>query len=194
MMRLDEVKFFKAAATAVEQSLNLTPIIRAATGLSNGMASTNLVTCTGGDFFDLGAGVSFQLPADLTGCQAAPGYIYSEFHGTNDTVVDFETPRAFLNAGNAAQVPTGLARLRGCNMTPEMSELNSNTTCQTFSGCTGGGIVQMCTVENGSHVLYPNIAEPNFPDAFANLMKMAIDVKNARTAAPAPAAGAAPAN
>jgi poly(3-hydroxybutyrate) depolymerase len=146
--------------------------------------------------FDLVAGVSFPLGADISGCTPAAGTIYSEFHGTNDQVVAFAGNNA-IGAGPANEVPVQLAQLRGCDMTPAMSMLNSNTTCQTFNGCQGGGFVQMCTTQDGTHVLYPNIGqadEPDFADAFRSLLMQTIELKRSAGApAAAPAAPVAPA-
>jgi polyhydroxybutyrate depolymerase len=180
----DDIAFFRAAVSAVEQSLNFTPSVRASSGLSNGSAISNRVACEAGDMFDLVAGVSFPL-GDLTGCTPRAGTIYAEFHGTADAVVPF-AGFPVIGAAPASEVPQPFAQLRGCDMTPAMSTLNSNTMCQTFSGCAGGGFVQMCTTQNGQHVLYPNIGapdEPDFADAFRTLLMQTIELK--RSSAPA---------
>jgi hypothetical protein len=54
--------------------------------------------------------------------------------------------------------------------------LNSNTVCQRFSDCQGGGAVGMCTVTPGAHGLYPLVGqgdEPDFPDRFRALLREA---------------------
>ena len=192
-MQRDDIGFFRMAVTMVEQSLNLTPVLRASTGLSNGSAISNRVACEAGDMFDLVAGVSFPLGGDISGCTPAAGTIYTEFHGSNDQVVAFAGNPA-IGAAPADQAPVQLARLRGCDMTPAMSMLNSNTTCQTFNGCQGGGLVQMCTTQNGQHVLYRGVGqgeEPDFADAFRSLLMQTMELKlraAPATTTPAPVA------
>jgi poly(3-hydroxybutyrate) depolymerase len=86
-----------------------------------------------------------------------------------------------LTTGPANQVPRQLAQIRGCAAEPQTSRLNSNTTCQTFSGCAGGGIVQMCTIQGGNHVLYPFVGQgdeqPDFDTAFENLLEQAAQLR-----------------
>lgn len=178
---VDDIGFIQAAVTAVESSLGLKrdDIVRVQAGLSNGGAQTNFAFCTIGEFFDVYAPVSFPLPADLQGCQAAEGTIYNEFHGSADTLVNPAGSDA-LNSRKVTDIQS-IAELRGCDMQPQMSQLNRNTTCQTFTGCDGGGSVGMCLVEGGPHVLYGSIARPdNFPVAVGRMIEQARELKQAR--------------
>ena len=178
--RVDDIGFVRMAVEAVEKSLGLdaTKIRRGMGGLSNGSALTNLAACEASDFFDFFVGVSFPAPGDLTGCRPGQGTIFREFHGTSDTVVNFEGSRP-LNSAPADDL-SAMVQLRGCDANAEISRLNSNTMCQVFSGCEGGGSVGMCAVDGGSHVLYPNIAQPNYVDAVSDIIDEAREINRTR--------------
>jgi polyhydroxybutyrate depolymerase len=188
---IDDVRFARDAMEAVASSLKIQPAVRASSGISNGMAMSDRIACEAGDFFDLVAGVSFQLAArggaaglrDV--CKPAAGTTYEEFHATADEVVPFDgapggdaTSRA-LQTLPAMEAPRALAEIRGCNGTPQETMLNSNTVCQRFSGCPGGGAVGMCTVTPGAHGLYRLIGngnETNFADRFSALVREAAGI------------------
>jgi polyhydroxybutyrate depolymerase len=190
--RVDDLKYFGAVVDAVKTSLKLTPVVVASSGISNGMAIGNLITCTSdpvGRMFDVVAGVSFALPTNIEGCQARPGMFYSESHGTADTVVGIDGRGGFaaqINTGPAREVPKTLASLRGCATTAQETRVSDNTVCRTFSGCMGGGVVQMCEVANGQHGLYRNFDPAfTFDKVFENLLDQAVQFKTGATAAPA---------
>jgi polyhydroxybutyrate depolymerase len=190
--RVDDLKYFGAVINAVKTSLKLDPIVIASSGISNGMAIGNLVTCTDdpvGAMFDVVAGVSFALPSNIRGCRARPGMFYSESHGTADTVVGIDGrggSAALINTGPARETPKALAAMRGCDMNAKQTRVSDNTVCRTFSGCQGGGVVQMCEVAGGQHGLYRNFdAQFRFDKVFEAILDQAVEFKSGRVSPPA---------
>jgi polyhydroxybutyrate depolymerase len=145
-MNIDDVGFVRALVEHISGMLCVDPDRVFATGMSNGGFLSHRLACEAGDLVAaIGpvAGVLGVDPATCTG-RAVP---VMHFHGTSDFIVSY-------NGGIFRSVAETMAfwvEHNGCAAEPEVTFMMGDTTCETWSGCTDGADVVLCTIEGGGH-------------------------------------------
>jgi polyhydroxybutyrate depolymerase len=114
------------------------------TGMSNGGFMSHRLGCEAADTFAAIGSVTGALgliPA--TDCQPSRPMPVIQLHGTEDSLVDYDT----------MVVPTmdGWAERNGCDPSPTETFAMGDATCDTYRRCDEGVLVTFCTVDGGGH-------------------------------------------
>jgi poly(3-hydroxybutyrate) depolymerase len=152
---VDDVAFAKALVEKVKAAGCIDPKRVYATGFSMGGGMSHYLACHAADVFATVVPASFDLlQENEADCRPARPITVFSFRGTADNVVAY--------AGGASNPPNGLptihflgavgtfqkwAMLDGCTGSPTMGADG----CQTYSQCTAGVEVTLCTVDKGGH-------------------------------------------
>jgi polyhydroxybutyrate depolymerase len=149
---LDDVGLAVAIVDHVAAQWNVDPGRVYATGLSNGGALTHRIGCEAADVFAAIAPVSFPLGVvPLSACKPSQPISVIYFHGLGDTLVPYDGG-IFASAEESFAY---WAQVNGCTGTAEVTLQTGESRCVTFTRCTGGVEVTLCSLDGG-HVLYWN--------------------------------------
>lgn len=167
--RADDVQFIRNVVAQVRSSGNIAADRIYAAGLSNGGSMTQTLACEAADLFAAASAVAFGLSGGRTmkdivrNCAStlSEGIPVIHFHGTNDETVDYET--GVLDSLGAMDSLEAWRQVQKCSTDTTTVTLSSNTWCKTHSSCLDGVDVSMCTVDGGTHVLYPDVAGSGIP-------------------------------
>ena len=152
---VDDVGFVRALVEHISGMLCVDPDRVFATGMSNGGFLSHRLACEAGDLVAAIAPVAGVLGVPAENCtgRAVP---VMHFHGTADFIVGY-------NGGLFQSVADTMAfwvEHNGCEPEPEITFEMGDTTCETWSGCTDGADVTLCTIQNGGHCWPGNTACP----------------------------------
>jgi polyhydroxybutyrate depolymerase len=136
----DDVAFVDAMLASLESELCVDAKRIYATGLSNGGFMSHRLACERADRFAAVAPVAAM--NGMTTCSPSRPPSVIAFNGTADPLVDY---------GLAKTSITAWVTRNGCNATPTETFNNGDSHCDTYSGCTDGAEVVLCTVEDGGH-------------------------------------------
>jgi polyhydroxybutyrate depolymerase len=164
---VDDLGFAKALVAEIEKDGCIDPKRVYAVGYSMGGGISHYLACNAADVFASIAPAAFDLLVDSEEpCHPSRPITEITFRGTADTIVPY--------AGGASNPPNGLnvtihflgaqgtfqkwAQLDGCVGSPSAADSNG---CSTYSQCSGGVEVTLCTTQGGGHSPGdPNIAWP----------------------------------
>lgn len=121
-----------------------------ATGMSNGGFLSHRLACEAGDVIAAIAPVAGVLGIPEEDCTPPRAVPVMHFHGTNDTLVPYGGS-SFSGFPSVPDTMMGWAERNGCTAGPDETYDMGNSHCETWSGCTGGVSVTLCTVEGGGH-------------------------------------------
>lgn len=121
-----------------------------ATGMSNGGFLSHRLACEAGDVIAAIAPVAGVLGIPEEDCTPPRAIPVMHFHGTNDTLVPYGGS-SFTGFPSVPDTMMGWAERNGCTTGPDETYDVGNSHCETWTGCTGGVSVTLCTVEGGGH-------------------------------------------
>jgi polyhydroxybutyrate depolymerase len=136
----DDIGFVDAMLENLRQTLCIDPKRIYAAGLSNGGFMSHRLACERANVFAAVAPVAAY--NTMTTCDPARAIPMISFNGTKDPLVNYG-----LSQGSSSAWVTR----NGCNATPTETFKNGDSHCDTYSGCTGGGEIVFCTVDDGGH-------------------------------------------
>lgn len=142
----DDVGFLKAVVADIgkKSCIDLRRVY--ATGMSNGGFMSHRLGCEASDVFAAIAPVAGV--NGVTDCNPPRPVPVLHFHGTLDTLVDYN---GTIFPGVRASTQAWADR-NGCTDTdPEITFQNGATRCETWSHCSGGVKVTLCTSEGEGH-------------------------------------------
>jgi polyhydroxybutyrate depolymerase len=152
---VDDVAFAKALVTDVEKVVCVDVKRVYAVGFSMGGGMSNYLGCHGGDVFAAAGPASFDLTQQNVGdCTPLRPITMIEWRGKNDTTVPYAGGHSALVTGMALDFLGAVgtfqkwASLDGCTGNPSAADSNN---CQTYSQCSAGVQVTLCTDNNGGH-------------------------------------------
>jgi polyhydroxybutyrate depolymerase len=152
---VDDVAFAKALVAEVEKVACIDVKRVYAVGFSMGGGMSNYLGCHAGDVFAAAAPASFDLTQQNVGdCTPSRPITMIEWRGKNDTVVPYAGGHSALVTGMALDFLGAVgtfqkwASLDGCTGSPSAADSNN---CQTYSQCSAGVQVTLCTDNNGGH-------------------------------------------
>jgi polyhydroxybutyrate depolymerase len=159
----NDVLFFRSIVTAVSAAGNVDASRVFGTGLSNGGSMAHTIACQAADIFIAVAPVSFQLSGandtiagTVAACNPARPVAVVHFHGTADNVTPYDD--GVLDALSAPDSLDAWRQIQRCDPVNVDTRITSNTVCERHSACNGDAFVSLCTVQNGNHGLYGNVA------------------------------------
>jgi polyhydroxybutyrate depolymerase len=172
-MDVDDVAFAKAIVTEVEKVACIDTKRVYAVGFSMGGGMSNYLACHAADVFAAVGPASFDLTQqNVPDCKPARPLTVVEWRGKNDNVVPYAGGHSALVTGMAIDFLGAVgtfqkwADLNGCTGSPSAADSNN---CQTYSQCTAGVQVTLCTDNNGGHeaakadVVWPMIKKYTLP-------------------------------
>ena len=153
---VDDLAFARAIVEDVKARSCIDPKRVYSTGYSMGGGMSHYLACNAADLFAAVAPAAFDLlPEDEEPCHPTRPITVILFRGTLDPIVPY--------AGGASMPPNGLdvtihflgaeatferwADLDGCTGTP----MDTGGGCMTYSTCSEGAAVTLCTEQGGSH-------------------------------------------
>jgi polyhydroxybutyrate depolymerase len=170
---VDDVAFAKALVADVEKVVCVDVKRVYAVGFSMGGGMSNYLGCHAGDVFAAAGPASFDLTQQNVGdCTPSRPITMIEWRGKNDTVVPYAGGHSALVTGMALDFLGAVgtfqkwASLDGCTGSPSAADSNN---CQTYSQCSAGVQVTLCTDNNGGHeaanasVVWPMLKKYTLP-------------------------------
>jgi polyhydroxybutyrate depolymerase len=164
----NDVQFIRNAVANIRSSANIDANRIYATGLSNGGSMTHTLACQAADLFAAASAVSFGLsggsgtiPTIVAACNPSVAIPVVHFHGTADGTVDYNG--GVLDSLGGPDSLEAWRQIQNCSTASTTQQFTSETSCRTHAGCDGGVAVRLCTVNGGTHVLYPNVSGPGIP-------------------------------
>ncbi len=152
---VDDVAFARALVADVEKVACIDVKRVYAVGFSMGGGMSNYLGCHAADLFAAAGPASFDLTQQNEGdCAPARPLTMIEWRGKNDTVVPYAGGHSALVTGMALDFLGAVgtfqkwASLDGCTGSPSAADSNN---CQTYSQCSAGVQVTLCTDNNGGH-------------------------------------------
>jgi len=143
----DDVGFTRAVVADIESRACIDERRVFATGMSNGGFMSHMLGCEAADLFTAVAPVAGGL--GIPTCNPSRPIPIIAFHGTADTLV------AYDGGGIAgASIPDtlqGWATRNGCSSGPTETFRNGTAHCDTWTGCSGGVMVRLCTLDGEGH-------------------------------------------
>ncbi|MEO7036679.1 MAG: PHB depolymerase family esterase [Polyangiaceae bacterium] len=170
---VDDVAFAKAMVTEVEKVACIDTKRVYAVGFSMGGGMSNYLACHAADVFAAVGPASFDLTQqNEPDCKPARPLTVVEWRGKMDNVVPYAGGHSALVTGMAIDFLGAVgtfqkwAALNGCTGSPAAADSNN---CQTYSQCTAGVQVTLCTDNNGGHeaakadVVWPMLKKYTLP-------------------------------
>lgn len=170
---VDDVAFAKAIVTEVEKVACIDTKRVYAVGFSMGGGMSNYLACHAADVFAAVGPASFDLTQqNEPDCKPARPLTVIEWRGKNDNVVPYAGGHSALVTGMAIDFLGAVgtfqkwAELNGCTGSAGAADANN---CQTYSQCTAGVQVTLCTDNNGGHeaakadVVWPMLKKYTLP-------------------------------
>jgi polyhydroxybutyrate depolymerase len=156
---VDDIGFTRDIITTAGDKLCLDGKRVFVTGFSNGGFMSHRIACELADRVAAVAPVSGVLGIAAADCAPARPISVIDFHGQSDTTVPY-TGDASYGWPSATDTFAGWAMRDGCtDGTPPVTYTKGDVSCATYSQCTGGTQVELCTVSDGGHA-WPGSSVP----------------------------------
>jgi polyhydroxybutyrate depolymerase len=145
---IDDVGFVAAIVDQLESELCVDPARVFATGFSNGGFLSHRLGCELADRIAAIAPVSGVLGIDT--CTPSRPVPVLQIHGTEDSLVPYEG-NPLNDYISVDETIAGWVSRDGCTGPPAVTFQQGDATCETYSGCSGGADVALCTIAGGGH-------------------------------------------
>lgn len=148
---VDDIGLTRAIITEAGSRLCLDGKRVYVTGFSNGGFMSHLIACEMSDLVAAIAPVSGILGIAPASCKPARAISVIDFHGTSDMTVPYAGD-ATNGWPSVQDTFTGWATRNGCkDAMPAQTYQKGDSTCLTYSHCTAGAEVTLCTITSGGH-------------------------------------------
>jgi polyhydroxybutyrate depolymerase len=149
MPNRDDVGFAKALVTVISTAACIDSKRVYATGMSNGGFMAHRLACEAADVFAAIAPVAGQM--GVSNCQPSRPVPVIHFHGTADATIRYDMPQFSAEGVDVPGMMQRWADRNGCTKGPDPTYMMGTVTCSTWSQCTGGVLVTLCTAEGMGH-------------------------------------------
>lgn len=157
---LDDIGFVRAMVASISSEANVDARRIYATGLSNGGAMSQWISCNAADLFAATAPMAFPISvAELSECRPVRSIPVMMVMGLTDTLVNYENGPF----GGAVESFEYWRDIDGCaGTTPDVHDESGPSYCDTYDQCANGVEAKLCSVVAGptggtvvdGHVLY----------------------------------------
>lgn len=154
----DELAYTRAVLADIKRRWPIDERLVLASGFSRGASMVWNLACYGGDLFTgfapIAGGFWNDTPSD---CPTGPVNL-RHIHGLRDQVVAFDE----IGIYNSMPIPEGLTtlrRLNGCAMPVTGRTRHRRYTCESWSGCSSGRVLQLCLHDRGHGIPAEWVAE-----------------------------------
>jgi polyhydroxybutyrate depolymerase len=151
----DDVGFARALVAEISSKACVDSKRVYSTGMSNGGFMSHRLACEAADVF--AAVVPVASLVGVANCQPSRPISIMHHHGTGDLTVPYDA----YDAGDASPLSAegvGVVETmkrwgtrNGCTKGPDTTFQMGSVTCQTWSECTAGTLVTLCTAEGSGH-------------------------------------------
>jgi polyhydroxybutyrate depolymerase len=145
-MSRDDVGFAVALVHQIESAACIDPKRIYTTGFSNGGFMSYALGCEHAELFAAIAPVGAKV--GIPTCQPSRPVPVMAFHGTADPRVDYNAEASVPSVPDTVKA---WATLDNCTAGPDQTYQMGTVTCQTWSSCTAGATVSLCSAEGGGH-------------------------------------------
>ncbi len=145
---VDDVGFINAMLDKLESDYCVDAKRVFSAGFSNGAILSHRLACEAADRIAAIGPVSG--PIGVPTCTPSRPVPVQHFHGTSDFVVPYNGG-GFTGFTSVADSTADWVERNGCNTTPSVTFDMGDATCETYSACTAGADVVLCTLEGGGH-------------------------------------------
>jgi len=145
----DDVGFASALVAEISKAACIDSKRVYSTGMSNGGFMSHRLACEAAGVFAAIAPVAGKM--GVADCRPSRPISVIHFHGTADETILYDSPAL---SGENVDVPEMMKRWadrNGCTKGPDATYQMGSVTCQTWSQCTGGVLVSLCTAEGMGH-------------------------------------------
>lgn len=143
---IDDVAFTSAMIDALEGALCMNNRRVYATGLSNGGFMAHKLAC---ELSDRIAAIAPVAGTNLTtGCSPSRPVPVLHFHGDADLIVPYRGFGGFVSVDDTMD---GWVERNGCSAGSSEDLDRGDALCESWSGCTDGATVRLCTIRGGGH-------------------------------------------
>jgi polyhydroxybutyrate depolymerase len=149
MPNRDDVGFARALVAEISKAACVDSKRVYSTGMSNGGFMSHRLACEAADLFAAAAPVAGKM--GLADCQPSRPVPVMHFHGTADMTITYDTGAL---SGEGVPVPEMMQRWgtrNGCTKGPDTTYQMGSVTCKTWSDCTAGALVTLCTADGEGH-------------------------------------------
>jgi polyhydroxybutyrate depolymerase len=164
--KIDDVAFAGALIDQLESRLCVDRRRVFATGMSNGGFLSHRLAC------ELSSRIAAVAPVagvlGISACNPSRPMPVLEFHGTLDPLVPYGGSST-LGFPSVPDTFAGWALRDGCTGQPTETYRNVDAHCSTYSTCSGGATVSLCTVDGGGHTWPGGIPIPGLGYTTPNL-------------------------
>jgi polyhydroxybutyrate depolymerase len=145
---VDDVGFVGTLLDTLESKLCVDASRVFATGMSNGGFLSHSLGCELSDRIAAIAPVAGVI--GITTCNPSRPVPVIEFHGMEDPIVPYDGDPA-IGYPSVADTIAGWVQRDGCQGMPMTTYDNGDATCVTYSQCSAGAEVTLCTISDGGH-------------------------------------------
>jgi polyhydroxybutyrate depolymerase len=145
----DDVGFAVALVKQIQSKACIDPKRIYTTGMSNGAFMTYRLGCEHAEIFAAIAPVAGKV--GIPSCKPSRSVPVMAFHGTSDPLVSYDTGGL---SGENLSVPDTVkawATRDSCTVGPTQSYQMGTVTCQTWSSCSAGATVTLCSATGEGH-------------------------------------------
>jgi len=145
----DDVGFARALVAEISKAACIDSKRIYATGMSNGGFMSYRLACEAADLFAAIVPVAGKM--GVANCQPSRPVPVMHFHGTADMTIAYDTDAFSPEGVNVVEMMRRWATRNGCTKGPDTTYQMGSVTCQTWSECTAGALVTLCTAEGEGH-------------------------------------------
>jgi polyhydroxybutyrate depolymerase len=145
----DDVGFARALVADVSTAACIDSKRVYSTGMSNGGFMSHRLACEAADLFAAVVPVAGKM--GLASCQPSRPVPVMHFHGTADMTILYDSPELSGEGVNVPEMMSRWAARDGCTQGPDTTYQMGTVTCKTWSQCSAGAFVTLCTAEGEDH-------------------------------------------
>jgi polyhydroxybutyrate depolymerase len=143
---VDDVGFINAMLDQIEADYCVDTKRVFSSGFSNGGMLSHRLACESAD--RIAAIGPVAGPIRLPTCTPSRPVPVAQFHGTSDFIVPYD---GGFGATSVADCTADWVERNGCDPTATVTFDMGDATCETYSSCTDGADVVLCTLDGGGH-------------------------------------------
>ncbi|HMI82703.1 MAG TPA: PHB depolymerase family esterase [Polyangiaceae bacterium] len=145
----DDVGFARALVAEISNKACIDSKRVYAMGMSNGGFMSHRLACEAADVF--AAIVPVASTMGVADCRPSRPISVMHHHGTGDLTVGYDTAELSAEGVSVPEMMKLWGARNGCTKGPDTTFQMGTVTCQTWSGCTAGVLVTLCTAEGSGH-------------------------------------------
>ncbi len=149
MPNRDDVGFGRALVAEVSKAACVDSKRVYAMGMSNGGFMAHRLACEAADLFAAVAPVAGSM--GVANCQPARPISIMHFHGTGDLTIGYDSIELSAEGANVPETMKRWGTRNGCTKGPDTTFQMGTVTCQTWSECSAGTLVTLCSAEGSGH-------------------------------------------